>query len=220
MRIYEKTDRLFARLLLLQWLAGIAVALFISPQTWIGQSSSAHLHLWAAIFLGGAIAGLPLYLAWKQPGQVLNRHVIAVAQMLSSGLLIHLTGGRIETHFHTFGSLAFLAFYRDWRVLLTATIVTTADHMLRGWFWPQSVFGLFTAANWRWIEHASWVAFEDITCCEWPAGSGGSGHGRWRSRATPRRGRTKCAPSTTPRRGLRSPSRPPWHPTRPNPANC
>ena len=33
--------------------------------------------------------------------------------MLWSGLLIHLTGGRIETHFHVFGSLAFLAFYLD-----------------------------------------------------------------------------------------------------------
>ena len=37
--------------------------------------------------------------------------------MLMSALLIHLTGGRIETHFHVFGSLAILAFYRDWRVL-------------------------------------------------------------------------------------------------------
>ena len=41
-----------------------------------------------------------------------------VAQMLMGALLIHLTGGRIETHFHVFGSLAFLAFYRDWRVLI------------------------------------------------------------------------------------------------------
>ena len=32
-----------------------------------------------------------------------------------SALLIHLSGGRIETHFHIFGSLAFLAFYRDCR---------------------------------------------------------------------------------------------------------
>jgi len=36
-----------------------------------------------------------------------------------SALLIHLSGGRIETHFHVFGSLAFLAFYLDWPVLIT-----------------------------------------------------------------------------------------------------
>ena len=54
------------------------------------------------------------------------RHVIAIGQMLMSALLIHLTGGRIETHFHVFGSLAILAFYRDWRVLISASAAGTA----------------------------------------------------------------------------------------------
>jgi hypothetical protein len=54
--------------------------------------------------------------------------------MLMGALLIHLTGGRIETHFHFFGSLAFLAIYRDWRVLLTASTVVAADHLIRGLF--------------------------------------------------------------------------------------
>src|SRR2546428_743790 len=82
--------------------------------------------------------------------------------MLTSALLIHLTGGRIETHFHVFGSLAFLAFYRDWRVLLPATVIVALDHLLRGIFWPQSVYGVLTASEWRWLEHAAWVIFEDI----------------------------------------------------------
>ena len=79
-----------------------------------------------------------------------------------SGLLIHLTGGRIETHFHVFGSLAFLAYYRDWRVLIPATLVIAADHATRGLYFPQSVFGVLAASPWRWIEHAGWVVFEDI----------------------------------------------------------
>jgi signal transduction histidine kinase len=82
--------------------------------------------------------------------------------MLMGALLIHLTGGRIETHFHVFGSLAFLAFYRDWRVLIPATIVVALDHLLRGYFWPQSVYGVITASPWRWLEHAGWVVFEDV----------------------------------------------------------
>ena len=82
--------------------------------------------------------------------------------MLMGGLLIHLTGGRIETHFHVFGSLAFLTFYRDWRVLVPATIVVALDHLLRGIFWPQSVYGVLVASQWRWLEHAAWVIFEDI----------------------------------------------------------
>ncbi|MDB6037132.1 MAG: integral rane sensor signal transduction histidine kinase, partial [Verrucomicrobiales bacterium] len=159
--IHVRADHLFAYLMTLQWFFGIGVALWISPRTWIGGSSHIHFHVIAAIFLGGMLASLPIYLAIKQPGQPLTRHVIAIAQMLTSALLIHLTGGRIETHFHVFGSLAFFAFYRDWRVLLTATIIVALDHMLRGIFWPQSVFGVLTSSPWRWIEHAGWVVFED-----------------------------------------------------------
>jgi signal transduction histidine kinase len=161
-QIHVRTDRMFAWLMIFQWLAGIAAALCISPRTWIGATSQTHIHVWAAIFIGGAISGLPVFLALRRPGQVVTRHVIAMAQMLTSALLIHLTGGRIETHFHVFGSLAFLAFYRDWRVLVSATVVVALDHLFRGLFLPQSVFGVLTPSSWRWLEHAGWVLFEDL----------------------------------------------------------
>lgn len=106
----RRTDRMFALLMLFQWLAGVGCALWLSPRTWAGGASSIHVHVWAAIFLGGAISSIPVALAWLRPGSALTRQTIAISQMLMSGLLIHLTGGRIETHFHVFGSLAFLAF--------------------------------------------------------------------------------------------------------------
>ncbi len=157
-----RIDRVFAVLMLLQWLAGILFALLISPLTWIGNESGTHLHVWGAFFIGGIVAALPVTLALTRPGERSTRHVIAAAQMLFSALLIHFTGGRIETHFHVFGSLAFLAFYGEVSVLATATVVVAADHMLRGLFWPQSVFGVATRETWRWLEHAGWVVFEDI----------------------------------------------------------
>jgi signal transduction histidine kinase len=160
--LYVRTDRLFAKLMLFQWLAGIVTAIWISPRTWIGSESQLHWHVWAALFIGGAITSFPVWLAWKQPGRTETRHAIAIGQMLTSALLIHLSGGRVETHFHVFGSLAFLAFYRDWRVIISATVVVAADHFLRGLFWPQSVFGVLTASSWRWLEHAGWVIFEDF----------------------------------------------------------
>jgi diguanylate cyclase (GGDEF)-like protein len=152
---------MFAGLMAIQWLAGIAAALWISPLTWAGPQSQTHIHVWAALFLGGAISIFPVMLALLRPGEPSTRYVIATAQMLMSSLLIHLTGGRIETHFHVFGSLAFLAFYRDWRVLLPATVVVAADHFLRGMFWPESVYGVLAVSSWRWLEHAGWVIFED-----------------------------------------------------------
>jgi diguanylate cyclase (GGDEF)-like protein len=152
---------MFAVLMVIQWLAGIAAALWISPKTWAGPYSQTHIHVWAAVFLGGAVSLFPVTLALLRPGETSTRYVIATAQMLMSSLLIHLTGGRIETHFHVFGSLAFLAFYRDWRVLIPATVVVAADHFLRGMFWPESVYGVLAVSNWRWLEHAGWVLFED-----------------------------------------------------------
>ena len=159
---HRHIDRRFAVLMIIQWLAGIAAALWISPRTWEGRYSHTHVHVWAAIFLGGAISGFPVFLAIRRPGAVLTRHIIAVGQMFACGLLIHLTGGRIETHFQYFGALAFLAFYRDWRVLLSATIVAGADHFIRGIFWPLSIFGVLTASPWRALEHVGWILFEDI----------------------------------------------------------
>ena len=159
--ICRRTDRMFAVLMTLQWLAGVAAAYWISPTAWAGATSQTHPHVWAAVLLGGAISILPVALALTQPGHVATRYTVAVGQMLMGALLIHLTGGRIETHFHVFGSLAFLAFYRDWRVLVPATLIVAADHFLRGIFWPQSVYGVLTASDWRWLEHAGWVLFED-----------------------------------------------------------
>jgi hypothetical protein len=105
-RLQVRTDRLFIILLLVQWVAGIAAALIISPRTWIGTGSAPHVHLIAAAALGGIIAAFPAWLGVSRPGARTTRYAIAVGQSAASALLIHLTGGRIETHFHVFGSLA------------------------------------------------------------------------------------------------------------------
>ena len=158
--IVRHTDQIFVRLMILQWLFGIGLALWISPRAWSGVQSQIHVHVWAAILLGGAVTSLPVLLGLTQPGRPLTRHAFAVGQMLMSALLIHLTGGRIETHFHVFGSLAILAFYRDWRVLVSASAVVYVDHIVRGIFWPESVYGVASATIWRSLEHAGWVIFE------------------------------------------------------------
>jgi len=157
-----RIDRMFAVLLIVQYVAGIIAAFLVSPYTWAGKERVLHMHVWVAVLAGAGITILPLLMAYLRPGATLTRHVIAASQMLSSALLIHLSGGRIETHFHVFGSLAFLAFYVDWKVLLTATVVVAADHFARGIFWPESVYGVANAEWWRFLEHAGWVVFEDV----------------------------------------------------------
>jgi hypothetical protein len=157
--IFAGTDRLFAMLMVGQWVFAIVLALTFSPYAWEGRVRSVHVHVFSAVVLGGILASLPLALAFLRPGWIVTRHVIAAAQMLWSALLIHLTGGRIETHFHVFGSLGILAAYRDWPVLVTATVVVAAEHLVRGLVWPESVYGIVNPEWWRFLEHAFWVVF-------------------------------------------------------------
>src|SRR5262249_43414585 len=116
--------------------------------------------VWPAAPLRGAIVAPPAGLSFTRPGRTSTRHLVAVAQMLLGALLIHLGAGRIEMHFHVFGSLAILAIYRDWRVLITASAVVAVDHYVRGVWWPQSVYGEAAPDAWRWLEHAFSVVFE------------------------------------------------------------
>lgn len=158
----RRMDRGFAVLMPVQWVGAMLAACLLTPLTWNGASSTVHPHVIAVLVLGSLVTIGPMYFALRWPGQTMTRHCIAAGQMVMGALLIHLTGGRIETHFHIFGSLAFLAMYRDWRVLLTASTLVATDHLTRNYYWPQSIFGVLTAPHWRWIEHSAWVVFEDI----------------------------------------------------------
>jgi signal transduction histidine kinase/FixJ family two-component response regulator len=161
-KLARRTDRLFIGLLLFEWALAVALALWISPRAWSGAESRIHPHVWLAVLLGGLTVALPIGLIVSRPGQRLTRHVIAAVQMVVAALLIHATAGRIETHFFIFGAFAFLAFYRDWKVLVTATVVVTLDHVLRGAFLPQSIYGVASAGIVRSLEHTAWVVFENV----------------------------------------------------------
>ncbi len=157
--LHRHHDRFFAWLLVVQWIATIVLAFFLSPHAWSGTLPS-HLQVLAAILLGGVVSLFPAWLGLNRPGRTATRYAIGIAQMLMSALLIHLTDGRSETHFHVFASLAFLALYRDSRVLFWATGVIVADHAIRGVFWPESIFGVTDAPAWRTVEHAFWIFVE------------------------------------------------------------
>src|SRR6266536_340983 len=67
--IHRRTDRLFAALMAGQWLAGILVALWLSPRAWAGPVSEVHLHVWAAILLGGLVTFPAVLLCLACPGR-------------------------------------------------------------------------------------------------------------------------------------------------------
>jgi len=155
-----RSVRIFSGLLLAEWALSVLLAMAVTPRSWSGASSSAHPHLLGAIVVGGLLSVAPVLLARAEPSAPMTKHVMVASQMLFSALLVHVTGGRIETHFHVFASLAFVSMFRDVRVLLTATVVVAGEHLLRGMTMPLSIFGEETASIWRVLEHAAWVVFE------------------------------------------------------------
>ena len=155
-------DRLFGWVMLVQVIGAIVTSLVLSPLSYSGAESEIHPHVETAVLLG-LLIGTPVWVAVrKYPGRRATRYVVACCQMLMGCLLIHVTGGRIETHFHVFVSLAFLAFYLDWSILVPASIIVVVDHYVRGLYFPISVYGVASGAEWRFLEHTGWVLFEDL----------------------------------------------------------
>lgn len=153
-RLY--THGIFVRLLVGQWVGAFLLAL------WMSGGAIASTNVLLAVLLGGIVTVVPIYRIRENPVDDSTLHILAIGQMVMGGLLIHLSGGRLETHFHLFGSLAFLAFYREPAVLLTASGVVIVDHLVRGTLAPLSIYGEATVNPLRSLEHAFWIAFEDV----------------------------------------------------------
>jgi signal transduction histidine kinase len=150
-----RIDQLFLYLLIAEWLFGVILAATMSPLTF-HDAPSVHLHVKLAVLVGIVIDIPPIVLILTRPGWTGTRHAVAIAQVAWSGMYIMITGGRIETHFHVFGSLAFLALYRDWRVIAVASVTVLANHVLAH-LWRHEPLHW-----WAMLEYAGWIAFEDV----------------------------------------------------------
>lgn len=85
--------------------------------------------------------------------------------MSSSAILVHLSGGYIEFHFHFFVMLAFLALYQDWIPYILAIVYVAIHHGLVGALWPEEVYNHTAAFNapWTWASiHAFFVLWASV----------------------------------------------------------
>ena len=148
--VYRDADRLLGRLLAAHFLLFLALAPLRG--TWT-----------EALLWGGAMAVLGLGVARARPGTLASRLALATGLLGSSALLIHQTGGMIETHFHIFATLAFLLVYRDWRVPVWGAVVVAAHHALfhLAQMSGLPVFVFQDHMGWHIVAvHAAWVVFE------------------------------------------------------------
>jgi PAS domain S-box-containing protein/diguanylate cyclase (GGDEF)-like protein len=105
-----------------------------------------------------AIAGFAL-LAHERPR--LAAGLVSFGLVTSSAILVHLSEGYIEAHFHFFVVIVLLTLYEDWLPLLVAAVYTGFHHGLLGMVDPASVYNHPAAIEhpWTWAAiHAGFVA--------------------------------------------------------------
>jgi signal transduction histidine kinase len=164
--VHTRTDHLFFWLLVAQTALAVGLAVIVPPP----DGPAGIPRRTVSVVAGALLTLFALVLIRRRPGTRGTRYAVAVVQMVWSGLLIQLTGGRLETHFHVFGSLAFLAFYRDWRTLVLALASIATNHAVRAVVWPASAYAGGALEWWRLLEYGAWMTFEGVVLalgCLW-----------------------------------------------------
>jgi len=78
--------------------------------------------------------------------------IVSVGLITSSAVLVHLSGGYIEAHFHFFVMIGLLSLYEDWLPFLMAAAYVVLHHGLVGLLAPEAVFNHPAALEspWKW----------------------------------------------------------------------
>jgi len=145
-------------ILALLWLQAIGITCFsLYRQNGIVHS----LGEGAIIAAAALVASLPL-----RPRTV-RASVAAFGLIASSAVLVHLSGGYIEFHFHFFVMVGLLALYQEWPPFLVAIAFVLFHHGVVGVLDPSSVYNHSAALAhpWRWAAiHAVFIAAMSIVC--------------------------------------------------------
>lgn len=108
--------KIFRVVIAIQLLLAVAIGLYTGE-------------LLPAFVFGIPIAIVPLVLSIQNPYSAISRHAMAIGAQLLTALHIHQSFGLIEIHFEIFVLLAFLSYFRDWKVVATGTAVVAVHHI-------------------------------------------------------------------------------------------
>src|SRR4051812_5889144 len=147
----EELRRRHRALLILLWLHAVLVPLWaVSRGFGIGHSlvegDAIAVCAIAATVVGARRSGGPL--------------LVSLGLLTSSAVIVHLSGGVIEAHFHFFVVIVLLTLYEDWMIFLLAAAFVVVHHGIGGALDPHAVFNHpdAEAHPWRWaLIHAAYV---------------------------------------------------------------
>ena len=96
---------------------------------------------WLHSLLEAAVVAIPATLAQLSRKRRLESTVLAsLGLMTASAVLVHLSGGVIEAHFHFFVMVGVVVLYQDWRPFLIAITFVVLHHGVIGVLSPEDVY--------------------------------------------------------------------------------
>ena len=113
---YHRLKRIFISVLLVQLILAVAIGSLTDT-------------LMLGAVAGLVIVSIPLFFLITQPSAAISRHFVAIGIQLMAVLHIQQTSGMAEMHFQVFVLLAFLSFYRDWKIIVTGTSIVVVHHI-------------------------------------------------------------------------------------------
>src|SRR3954453_23861047 len=151
----------------------------LPPEIWQRRHSAMTTLVWlqaVGLYIFGVARGYPLWhmgidtlpIATFAVAAGLHRRsrrfracMVALGLLTSSAVLVHLTGGSTESHFHFFVMVTILATYEEWVPYLLSIAFVLGHHGLMGVIAPASVFdhASAVASPWKWAAiHALFIA--------------------------------------------------------------
>ena len=114
---------------------------------------------------GSMVAGAALAAASPRLSRSLRSVAASLGLVTASALVVHISGGAIEAHFHFFFVLGVLTLYQDWLPFLLAIAYVVLHHGILGAIDPTSVYNHPNAIAhpWRWaLIHAGFVVATSV----------------------------------------------------------
>ena len=114
----------------------------------------------------GAVVGAAAWLAQsKNLSRRFRASVASFGLLTASSMLVHLSGGLIEMHFHFFVMIVLIILYQDWAPFIVAIAYVALEHGIVGVLAPHAVYNHPDAWEnpWKWAGiHAAFVVAASI----------------------------------------------------------
>jgi hypothetical protein len=140
--------------------AGILILLWVHAVGLVAFGVIRGVGLLHAVAEGGIVAALAAIAAYPGLSMRVRSAAATVGLVTSSAVLVHLSGGVIEAHFHFFAMVGIITLYQDWVPFGLAIAFVAVHHGVAGTLDRDSVYNHYAALNnpWKWaVIHGLFV---------------------------------------------------------------